>query len=316
MPPVTSKVPGNGTGTVSFSVPPDGFKLQSVVAVIDGSADLAPVTAELSIADPSGVVIAYKRQSETIPATESGTATWALRLDDELTAIAPGGTGFLGEMIATGVDAVWRLDEPAGTIANDATGNGHYATVDGTTAAWASIVPPKASEAPLFAPLQGFISSGSGYSPNLAGDFTAAVWFRPHIDDFSTVMGTSVHGGTLTGWDFTSSGSSNINPLHNTVVIGTGAGTAVLVADNAYTFNTWYWLAVTRSGTTWHFYINAVQQTATYTGAYSAGGARPVWIGYDNSGSFGMAGGYLSYGALWSTRALTGPELATIYSAT
>lgn len=79
--PRTIVVSGTGTQTLSY-VLPDGaqLKLESVVASIDAVADSRPT---LAIAESSGVVIAEKRQGETIPAGDTGLATWALRLADD-----------------------------------------------------------------------------------------------------------------------------------------------------------------------------------------------------------------------------------------
>lgn len=59
------------------------FDLEAVYVELDTSGAGGPVTAELVIAEQSGVVIAKKRQSQTVDAGGAGTATWALRLDDE-----------------------------------------------------------------------------------------------------------------------------------------------------------------------------------------------------------------------------------------
>lgn len=84
--PRTIIVPTNGTGSVSFTLPPGiTLDLQSAFAVIDATGAGA-TTAELTISDQSGVVIAKKRQSETVDAGVTGSATWALRLDDKAAA--------------------------------------------------------------------------------------------------------------------------------------------------------------------------------------------------------------------------------------
>ncbi len=81
--PRTINAPVNGTGTVSFTLPPGiTLDLQAVFATIDATAAGA-TTAELTISEQSGVVIAKKRQGETVDAGVTGSATWALRLGDE-----------------------------------------------------------------------------------------------------------------------------------------------------------------------------------------------------------------------------------------
>jgi hypothetical protein len=96
-------VPVASGASVAWTVP-DGvaFKLEAIVATIDAAAgDAAP---EIVIRAPGGAVIAAKRQSETIPAGDTGYATWALRLDDEAAGVAPvsGPCRLLGSSSASG----------------------------------------------------------------------------------------------------------------------------------------------------------------------------------------------------------------------
>ena len=76
-------VQGTGTASVTFTMPNNvALSVESVVATVDNTAGGA-TTGELVIKDQSGQVIATKRQGTTIPAGYTGTATWALRLDDD-----------------------------------------------------------------------------------------------------------------------------------------------------------------------------------------------------------------------------------------
>jgi hypothetical protein len=81
--PRTIVVAGNGTQAASYTLPPGIFQyVQSVLVQVDATAAPA-VRPTLSIAEQSGVVIATKRQGEAIPAGDTGSATWALRLTDD-----------------------------------------------------------------------------------------------------------------------------------------------------------------------------------------------------------------------------------------
>jgi hypothetical protein len=110
MPPVTSKVPGNGTTTLSWTVPGDGMDVETVYASVDATGAGGAVTAEITITDQSGVVIARKVQGTTIAAGGTGSATWALRLDDETL----GGSG--GVTSITSADSSVTVTNPAGPI--------------------------------------------------------------------------------------------------------------------------------------------------------------------------------------------------------
>lgn len=81
MPPRTIIVPGDGTATLQYVLPKIvGFEVQSVYAEIDATAGNSQPT--LTVYDQAGVVIARKRQSESIDVAAPGSATWALRLAD------------------------------------------------------------------------------------------------------------------------------------------------------------------------------------------------------------------------------------------
>lgn len=74
---------GNNASTASYELPPGVFQyIQSVHVVVNNTAgpDVRPT---LSVETQDGVVMASKRQGEAIPAGDTGSATWALRLADE-----------------------------------------------------------------------------------------------------------------------------------------------------------------------------------------------------------------------------------------
>lgn len=82
--PATYLVPDAGSASLSWQLPPGvDFDLEAVYVVIDASGAGTAVTAELTITDVSGQVIAKKPQTATIPAAGSGSATFALRLSDD-----------------------------------------------------------------------------------------------------------------------------------------------------------------------------------------------------------------------------------------
>lgn len=85
---IEAPIPGPAQSQ-SFGLDPGVvFDLEAVYVEIDTSGAGGPVTAELTLLEQSGVVIAKKRQAETVDAGGSGSATWALRLDDEAAAAA------------------------------------------------------------------------------------------------------------------------------------------------------------------------------------------------------------------------------------
>lgn len=95
-------VPGAGSQTLTFQLPGGGkLEVDAVIAQIDNTAGAAthPI---LFIALPDGSIIAKKPQGSVIPAGDTGTATWALRLTDDVAAAAGGGLGETGFYVNAG----------------------------------------------------------------------------------------------------------------------------------------------------------------------------------------------------------------------
>lgn len=107
--PRTIDAPIDGPAVTQTFVLPKGVTLDVEAVYIEVNAGGAggPVTAELTISESSGVVIAKKRQSAPIDPGGPGSATWALRLGDEAAA-AGGGAGVMHQwdavLHATGGD--------------------------------------------------------------------------------------------------------------------------------------------------------------------------------------------------------------------
>jgi hypothetical protein len=82
--PRTINQPGNGTATQQFELAPGLLQyVQAVYVDVDNSGGTA-TSPTLTVSEQSGVVIAKKQQGKTIDAGVTGSATWALRLDDEV----------------------------------------------------------------------------------------------------------------------------------------------------------------------------------------------------------------------------------------
>lgn len=85
---------GNGTSVVAYTLPAGLFQyIESVLVEVDNGAG-ADIRPTLRVKSDAGQVIATKRQGEAIPAGDTGTGTWALRLTDE-TAATPAATSDL-----------------------------------------------------------------------------------------------------------------------------------------------------------------------------------------------------------------------------
>lgn len=141
---VNPETPGS---SLSFALPPGvSISVESVLAAIDTSAALA-TTALLEIADSSGAVIARKRQSEAVDAGGTGSATWALRLDDKAAAPVVGSLPAAyvrftnNQVIPPGVQtiltgATFQTNDPTTFVT---LGNGIGAIKYGVYLAWAHV---------------------------------------------------------------------------------------------------------------------------------------------------------------------------------
>jgi hypothetical protein len=75
---------GNGSSVQAFTLDPGLLQyVQSVFVEVDNSAG-ADIQPTLTIQTNNAVTMAKKQQGRSIPAGDSGSATWALRLDDEV----------------------------------------------------------------------------------------------------------------------------------------------------------------------------------------------------------------------------------------
>ena len=116
--PLTAQGTVDGTQKATYELPLLGrFVVESVVAMIDASGGGATLP-QLTVLDKSGAVIAKKRQTQAIPAGDTGAATWALRLVDDLAAVAAGaqllGAGpVVGQFVPSGAGTTFfDLDVP------------------------------------------------------------------------------------------------------------------------------------------------------------------------------------------------------------
>ena len=137
-----------------------------------------------------------------------------------------------------------------------------------------------------FTPNSSYSTYGSGYFdgtgdylsvPNnaafdLPGDFTVEVWFN-----FSTIGGAHTfignYAGASTGWalQYRADDGNVFRFVYGNTAILNSPATTVLT-------NTWYHLAVTRSGSTVKMFLNGTQ-TATATSATSYTSSAALWVG-------------------------------------
>jgi Concanavalin A-like lectin/glucanases superfamily len=109
------------------------------------------------------------------------------------------------------------------------------------------------------------------------GNFTVEFWFNPQYTstswtDYAAILDLSAATSTDTSWWV-------IHQVNQTIYFATNAGTPYLQTGNVFTVaNTWYHVALVRSGSTITFYINGTSAgTVSYSTAF--GSKRTLTVG-------------------------------------
>jgi len=116
------------------------------------------------------------------------------------------------------------------------------------------------------------------------GDFTIELWvYVTNIASYSFIFDGRASGATSGAWLVDLNGA----------VIGWGPGSSIVISSSSILANTWYHLAICRSGSSTRMFLNGTQTGLTYTdsGSYTVGTNRPIIGGSGNSpGSFNFPG--------------------------
>lgn len=334
MTPVTGKTPGNGTSTLSYAIPAAGLDVESVYASIDTTGAAGAVTAELTIADQSGAVIARKVQNTTIDQGIAGSATWALQLLDDCltTPVNPGYPDTVLSIASTGtLRGYWRLGDLAspfldisGYVGGPTDLSVHATGIAYTTHVTGALPPAQDDGALQFnAPVNGgyYIDNGAvGLFTGSANTFSVAAWAKPFssgsawigavFSNEALVAGSPNHlEGWLLGCQWTGTG---VNALMGRIVNSVGQSAVIAVSPDAWSF-----LVGTYDGTTSRLYVNG-SLAATHADARPLGDALgdPTIGQYVQTigGTLGQFYGVIDEVAFWSTT-LTPTQVATLYAA-
>lgn len=145
-----------------------------------------------------------------------------------------------------------------------------------------------------------YLSIPSGISANLfTGDFTIECWFR------ASVIPSGVYPSTLL---YNVSGSTGftlrITPSSQGLVEFVGLrsfGSIAIQSTTVITANTWYHVAVSRSGSNLRLFLNGVQEAIDTTGLSIVNSSAPLYIGSD--GGTDAFNGYISSARIIKTTA-------------
>lgn len=251
------------------------WMLKCITAVYDGTSAATPFLPALQIIGPGNISLGtFVDQNTTIAAGGSAEVTFGPFLGKR------GGAGTVCSsyddfIINVGAQACWPLSELSGTVAHDITGNGHHLGATTTSPAWASSIAPTGTPWPNFGLTDTFgdVGAAQTYSPTLTGDFTIGAWFQtPNPSGGTTNImfrqgdPFGAHSGLRVGVD-----AANVNLGQRiSLVVGTGVGGGGMQGDNVITAGVPIFATLRRSGTTFSLWVNGVQQSTTYSGAYVA----------------------------------------------
>lgn len=209
------------------------------------------------------------------------------------------------------IQGYWKFDESSGDAA-DATPNGNTLTnINSATfvpAVIANGIDLEAGSSQRFTRANGSLV-GLGFT----GDLTLAGWVNfETVADAGLCAKFSAVSGTDRSWNFRMGGATAIGL--RIVYDGAGSNFTSSVSWSPSTA-TWYYIAVTKSGTTIKFYVNGSQQGTDQTGASSAINTStvPFMIGAQESDGGGPMDGKMDEWGAWN-RALSGSEISQLYN--
>lgn len=122
----------------------------------------------------------------------------------------------------------------------------------------------------------------SGYAFGTS-NFTVEYWIRPR----TALSGYDIH------WDLRGSNTSQISPIIFTLngVLTVDVGSTTVITGSTLSINTWYHIALCRSGSSTKLFVNGTQVGSTYTDTNNYLSADNLYIGnYSNDQNLGVNG--------------------------
>lgn len=142
------------------------------------------------------------------------------------------------------------------------------------------------------------------------GDFTVECWIYPTASDFGLIY-ESINSPATGG-----SGLFIAYNANNTITAGQALG-ATVVTSRAISLNSWYHVAVVRSGTSWNIFVNG-QTRSTGTSAVSLNATGATTVGGNARNTTDTFNGYISNlrvvkgTALYAANTLATPPLTAV----
>jgi hypothetical protein len=189
----------------------------------------------------------------------------------------------LAQDLTTGLVGHWELDETAGTVAADASGNGNHGThVNGPVVSTdiPALISHFSDRSLAFAAAADTsVTVPDSASLSIAGSITLAAWIKPTVD-------ATIQQGIVEKWTAATGSAGYFLRLSSgecvTFCLLQEGGTAeITTTPRAVPLNVWTHVAgVYDSGTqTLRIYVNGTMDPTTGTGAGPVDGAGPLMIG-------------------------------------
>lgn len=197
-------------------------------------------------------------------------------------------TAYFGTVSGDNPYGYWRLGEPSGTTAFDASINGYNGTYNGTyTLAQGGAIASDNSTSTLFDGSTAYVTLPQAADGANLGAFSVECWaYLSNITYVTTptIAGSGAAIANNTGWTLAAIASGGGFKFN----IGTGSAHGGVQWSTSLTAATWYHIVATWDGSTVTLYTNGVSRgTAALSGTIAATGVVPN-IGKDptSSGSF------------------------------
>ena len=192
----------------------------------------------------------------------------------------------------------------SGTLTTDSSSNNFTVTNTGT-ATFSPLSPitfgsnPNGAGSVLFNGTTQYLSVASNAAFQFTGDFTVECWvYLQKVTGFQVIVGQYPSAGVF-GWMLQMNNSSTMRAIFNN-----STSTGAISASTAILVNTWYHVALTRSGTTVTLWFNGTSVgTSTLSGTVGTT-TDAVWIA--NGGSTDFVQGYIT-----NVRVVNGTALYT-----
>jgi hypothetical protein len=208
--------------------------------------------------------------------------------------------------VTTGLVGWWKLDDGAGAVTLDSSGNANTGTL-GNAPTW--VAGHIGSHALTFNGTSQYSTSAATNIPTIQGNLTYSAW----INYTATGASRDIVVGEING---TSANQMRINTAGDAEVSDWGGGIILTETSLAVSINTWHMITFTWNGTTNILYVDGVATTPTSATAHQTGTTTAVLLAaYGTGGGNENFNGTIDDARIYN-RALTAADVAQLFTFT